>query len=100
MKYKHARLFKQMMEQGVPQSNILSYFQGEGYSEAEILGELTNYEQQQAVSSALKEPVQEFSMEATRELPKREEPLPVKILMVFLVILILSLLVVGLVLLL
>ena len=100
MKYNHIRLFKKMMQQGVSQSKIVSYFEGEGYPESEILDEIINYEQQQTITSALKAPVQEFSMESTRTIPKREEPLPVKILMIFLVVLIFALIVVGLALLL
>lgn len=95
MKYNHARLFKQMMEQGVSQTKILEYFQGEGYSESDVLDEISAYERQQVVSSALKEPPQALSMEHAPALPKREEPLPVKIILIILLVLLFAILAAG-----
>ncbi len=57
MQYKHLKLLKQMLDKDVEHAKILHYFQLEGYAEQEILGEITTYEQEQALKKETFEPI-------------------------------------------
>ena len=49
MQYKHLKLLRKMLEEGINHDKILHYFQLEGYSEEEILEEITAFEQEKAL---------------------------------------------------
>ena len=81
--------------EGVSESKIINYFKGEGYTEEEVLREISEYEQEQAASDAMKDmPAQEFTLERAPQVQKKE-PLPVKILLILLLVLLLTLLGIG-----
>jgi hypothetical protein len=47
-----------MLEENIDQKKILRYFQMEGYSEKEILDEITSFEQEKAVKDEPSQPPQ------------------------------------------
>lgn len=51
MQYKHLKLLREMIDRGISQSKIVHYFQLEGYSEEEILEEISDYEEEKALRS-------------------------------------------------
>ena len=87
MKYNHLRLLHELMNQGKSQRKIVEYFQGEGYSESEILGEINSYEQEQRASAELKAlPNEEFTMESAPENIPKKSTIPAQILLVLLAV--------------
>ena len=55
VKYKHIQLMQKLKDKGTSDTKIVKYFEGEGYSESDILREISSYEQNQFTAKALKE---------------------------------------------
>lgn len=95
MKYNHQKLLWEMMDGNISQLKIIDYFKGEGYTENEIIREITDYEQQQSASAAMRR-LPEANTPSMGNPPvrisKKAEALPAKILMIFLILLLIVLL--------
>jgi len=68
MKYSHMKLLREMVNKGIDQKRIVKYLEGEGYSEAEIIEEISSYELEKARLAEIKK--EKF------EKPKEGEGLP------------------------
>ena len=55
MRYDHMQLLREMVDHEAEQSKILEFFQKEGYTESEILTEISDYEREKEISKSLKE---------------------------------------------
>ncbi|MBN3037002.1 MAG: hypothetical protein JW834_01005 [Candidatus Diapherotrites archaeon] len=55
VEYKHLKLLKKMLEQGVSQSKIIEYFIGEGYTESEVIEAINEVERETELEQSLKE---------------------------------------------
>jgi hypothetical protein len=98
MDYSHISLLKQMLDQGVPESRAVEYFQKEGFTESDVLRAINDYEGQKSATDAMKSfQKAPLSMEghAAKVVPKRPEALPARVLMATLVVLLLAFLMIG-----
>ncbi len=98
MKYNHQRLLWKMIDEGVSQLKVVEYFEGEGYTEDEVVREIADYEQQKTASAAMRQLPNEGPAGGypKAKISKKAEALPAKILTIFLALLLIVLITVAL----